>query len=161
MAKKTGKRGRRRRKQRPTPSIGPTPETQGKLRPDNLLYLYKRGSINQAQRDAALEIRGMQEALIIRFFRSANMEGIRGGTPNPHPLDGLIPELVSRFHKKYSPWRELMQKCRYGGVPLLPLCTDIILEGHGLADLDAHHKVKRHTCRQAFRWAMDEYGTVR
>lgn len=130
------------------------------MRPDNLLYLYERGSINKGQRDAALEIREMIEALQSRFLKAANYElGPRRGTPGSHhPLAALGPTLFHRFHNKYTPWRMALERSRrVDGIAVLPCVYSIIIEGNGTRQLDTHYTVKRGTVVELFRAALDLY----
>lgn len=163
MARRKGKRGRkdrRRRKRQGEPSVGPTPETKAKLRPDNLVYLWKRHTLTDAQYQAALDIRELMEAQSARYLKSANFEGApssrRAG--QVHPLDGLPHALFARFHNKYMPWRLAMEKRQVTkGVRLLTLVFEVVANGRGLRDLDAEYRVKRGTCGKLFCEALDSY----
>lgn len=161
MARKKKKRSKqRRRKHAPKGYIGPTKETRRKVRPDNLLYLYERGSITKGQRDAALEIREMIEALQSRFLKAANYELApgRGRPGSHHPLAGLAPILFYRFHNKYAPWRTVMERSRrVDGIAPLPCVYSIIIEGNGTRELDTHYAVKRGTVLDLLRSALDRY----
>lgn len=164
MARKKKKRRKlRRRKERAQGLTRPTPETKQKLRSDNLLSLYKHGFISKDQRDAALDIREMVEALQSRFLKAANYElGPRGVTPGSHhPMEGFAEHLFYRFHNKYAPWRAAMHKARrVDGIAVLPCCYGIIVEGQGTRELDEFYAVKRGTTMALFKGAMDAYSAT-
>ena len=60
--------------------LKPTAETEAKLRPDPVERMHDRGSLNDAQRDAALEIRAVFEAVCGSLLsRSAWPDGRQPG----------------------------------------------------------------------------------
>lgn len=101
MASKKAKKlaqAKRREAVKASDRVGPTPETLAKLKPDPFNEMVKAKILDDAQRDAGLEIRAVYMAVIGPLMpRGGNMLSTRGGRDMP-------PVLAAAHAQRYQPW---------------------------------------------------------
>jgi hypothetical protein len=126
---------------------GPTPETRRKLKPDTIGALYRKGTIGEAERAAAEEIRDVFEALGRGLtpqavdHRSAAPRNRGTTTSFSVGLERMPGRLYGLWQRKYQTWAE---DC--GAVQLVQsnvveysqarLALDVIVDGKSLREIE-------------------------
>lgn len=118
MPSKAAKKARRRQSVDRSERVGPTPETEAKLKPDPFNVLVQMDLLDSAERDAGLEIRAIWYAVTGGLL-------VRAGERSSHRSgDGMSDKLAEAHAQVYVPWCD-----HWGGLveQVIDLVVDAIL----------------------------------
>ena len=145
----------------------PTPETATKLRRDVIERLFKEGRLREEHVRAADEIRRVWEAVGRSLFPS----GARFDSPRQshlrrapkEPLQGMsdVEEVIWR--RRYRPWADEMSVPIATGtvrVSRLQLTLDVVVDNHGLRQIEAWYRMRHGMGFQHLRAALHRYGNL-
>ena len=149
------------------PGIGdlPTPETVAKLKPDSILEMLRRGTLDHEHLLAADELRDVFQALVSGLtskgtpLESGRMS-LRQTGPYRQPIERMPERLARLYYDHYKPWAEEMENSRYGSVALLELTIDVVVDGHSLHDIERKQAMRNGSASKHLRAALQRYAEI-
>lgn len=149
-------------------NIAPTPETLKKLEKDVISTLFEEAALTSAQRDAALEIRGIHEAIGRGMFaRSAvNPAAVRGG-PQYGPRDfthKMSVDELDRWENRYLPWSHDLAVAVVSGMPRtrwLQLVIDIVVDNVSITAVESRYRLAAGSGLRYLAEGLDRFSEAR
>lgn len=136
--------------------IKPTRQTVQKLEPDPLTTLHDRGSISDAQRDAALEIRqaytevaGLAMMRSLRYDGALTQPGSAFATAQEHATHAQI-----QRRQVYAAWAK---RCAPDAVSVT---IDVVVDAHSLRQVDAERRWRSGTASAVLVGALALYARL-
>jgi len=129
-------------------SIGPTPETASRLRPDIVVRLYKQGKLVAPEFFAASDIRDARAALAKILFPTRSMEASSGKTRGSFSgavgLERLSPDEATLWNR-YVWWSRRYQDRPFDGqsITRLQVILSVVEENIGLSQLERSLGIRR------------------
>jgi hypothetical protein len=148
------------------PESSATLQTARKLRADVVLRLYRRGSIDMAQRLAAEEIREVWMALGRGLFPQSRFGFqqpvvARGRRGYRDPFERLSDRQRRLYERRYRIWAAEVGRMKVGPVrTLAALVHEIVIENRGPRQLDRDWRLRNGTAREHLRDALDLYASL-
>ncbi len=148
--------------------VPPTPETLRKLEQDVISVLVEANGLTQVQRDAAMEIRGIHEAVGRGMFaRSAIGPAAARGGFNYGPRDftqNMSSEELRIWETRYLPWSHELAVAIAAGMPgtrWLQLVTDVVVDNATPAAVEACYRLPAGSALRYLAEGLDRYGARR
>lgn len=132
--------------------VRPTRETELRLRPDPLVWLYDRKHIGGEERDAGLEIRAIYAAIC-----GAVMS--RSGFPTdrqPGRGGGMPSWLAERYTDRWKPWADDLANRR----PMLEITIDTLIDERSFGEVDTAHRWKHGKAQNLVVEALGLYALL-
>jgi len=133
-------------------SIGPTRETQAKLRTSVISKLAQAGRLDAFQRQAADEIATIYMAVIRSLMPHRDFDAVvvdGGGASYATPLERMPAKVYDAYTHHYRPWakgagtRLFTRDVSGGRVTVLQLVIDVAVENWGPSQLETRYGVPR------------------
>lgn len=132
---------------------GGTAQTKARLRPDTLVTMFERGTLEGKHLLAAAEIRNIFEALTRPMGLKIMTYEPRIGSPVRRgyqaPIERMSPRLLDLYQRRYKPWADqvggLKTLTPAGHVRTLEVAISVVVDGAALADLARRWRLRRRT----------------
>jgi len=158
-------RRRRMKQTQPTADgIGPTPETQAKLRRDTIERLFDDQKLNPTQYGAAMEIRDLADRIISTEHGKAKIVTVRVDISGvgPAPVERLADLLSSTIGRRYLAWQRRMAarpagEGRRSGGSMLDLVRAVLVDNLTLGEAAQRVQVRKGNVVPLLIAAINDY----
>jgi hypothetical protein len=138
--------------------LKPTKETAAKLRPDPIERMHDRGTISDDQRDAAIEIRRIFEAVcgsLISRSRWPDGMGVKGNWRRD--LVGVSDRVAILHSDRYKPWANELGR----HAPALEVTISVVVDGRSLKELDRDYRRRDGWAASIVQDALGRYVAIK
>lgn len=146
---------------------GPTKETARKLRADVIGRMWKNGTLDAYQHEAAREVSELYMVVMRALMpcRDPDAVIVDGGGNKQYatPLEHIPTRLYAAYRERYKPFaqcagvKEFTRDAHANRITVLQIVLDVALDNIGTSQLDKHYGVRNGACKAQLMAALDDY----
>lgn len=145
---------------------GPTKETARKLRADVIGRMWKQGSLDAYQHEAAREVAEIYMAVMRALMPCRDPDAVivdGGNKQYATPLERIPGRIYVAYRLRYKPFaeragiREFTRDAHAARITVLQLVLDVALDNNGTSQLDKRYGLRKGSCKAQLMAALDEY----